>query len=357
MPASRSDGAERMRALALETPTTFREGFRHGLELSVPVRTETPHVYAAGMGGSGIAADLARALVVAESTAELTVVRGFALPRAVGSRAHVLLTSYSGNTWETLRAYDAAGRAGAARTVLTSGGTLAERAEKDGVPVLRVPPGLPPRAAIGHLLGGTLGLLDPLFPESNEGRVAAAASRIDRRVARFSAPGGAPAQLARSIGERLPFFYADSAFLPLARRWKHQVEENAKRLAVFDELPELLHNAIVGWDATPKSVARRFAVVVLEWAEEDPSVRTSARYLERLLRSRGVRTVKVDLAAEDRLEALLEGVVLGDLTSLFLARRRKVDPLPVDAITRLKAAVGGATGPGTFPAPAASAGN
>ncbi len=341
-----------MRALALETPTTFRDGFRHGLELSVPVRTAAPRVYAAGMGGSGIAADLVRALVVAETAAELTVVRGFALPRAVGPRDHVLLTSYSGNTWETLRAYDAAGRAGATRTALTSGGTLAERAEADGVPVLRVPPGLPPRAAIGHLLGGTLGLLDPLFPESNEGRVAAVSPRIDRRVRRFSAPDGAPAQLARSIGERLPFFYAESAFLPLARRWKHQVEENAKRLAAFDELPELLHNALVGWDATPKNVARRFAVVVLEWAEGDPSVRTSVRYLERLLRGRGVRTLKVDLAPEDRLEALLEGVVLGDLTSLHLARRRKVDPLPVDAITRLKAAVGHATGSGSFPATA-----
>ncbi len=340
-----------MRALALETPATLVQGFRHGLEVSVPARTANPRVYAAGMGGSGIVADLARTLVASESGADLTVVRGFALPRAVGPGAHVLLTSYSGNTWETLRAYDAAGRADAARTVITSGGSLAERAEADGVPVLRVPPGLPPRAAIGHLLGGTLGVLDPLFPESNEARIAAVAARIERRIGRLASARGPPALLARSIGERLPFFYAESSFLPLARRWKHQVEENAKRLAVFDELPELMHNALVGWDATPKSAARRLAVVLLEWTEEDPTVRASARYLERLLRGRGVRTIKVPLAGEDRLEALLEGIVLGDLASLSLARQGKVDPLPVEAITRLKSTVGGAASAPSVPAP------
>ncbi len=339
-----TEGLDRMRALAAEMPVAFGDGFRTGRELAFALREPAPRLYAVGMGASGIVADFARSLVDSETRSELTVVRGPELPHAVDSRAHVLLTSYSGNTWETVRAYDAAGRSGAARTVLASGGALVAKAEADGVPILRVPPGLPPRSAIGHLLGGMMGLLDGLFPESNDARVARAVERVRGDVGRLGSPRGPAAALAEGIGDRLPFFYAEGSFSPLARRWGTQVEENAKRLAVFDEIPELFHNAIVGWDAVTKTEAQRFVAVLLEWSGADPTVRKSLRYLERLLRARGVRTLKVPLSPEDRLEALLGGIALGDLVSLFLAQRRHVDPLPVDAIGRLKAALGTKSG-------------
>ncbi len=325
-----------MKALATDTPNALRRGYREGRELGLGSGGGSARVVAVGMGASGIVADLARSVVEAETATDLTVVRGFSLPRSVNARTHVLLTSYSGNTWETLRAYEAAGRCGARRTVVSSGGELAERAERDGVPALRVPPGLPPRSAIGSLLGGTLGLLDAHFPESNESRVDRAAENVRGQVGRLAGSSGPAARLAGAIGERAPLFYAEGSYLPLARRWKSQVEENAKRLAFFDEVPELFHNAIVGWDALKGPESARFAVVALEWSGEDPHLRQSFRYLDALLRARRVRTLRAPLPPEDRLEALLYGIVLGDLASLYLARRRKVDPLPVDAITRLK---------------------
>lgn len=332
-----------MLAFAAEMPAALLSGYREGRELVLPLNDGLPRFFGAGMGASGIVADLVRSLVDAETRAELTVVRGPRLPRSVDARAHVLLTSYSGNTWETVRAYEDAGRVGARRTVITSGGLLASKAEADGVSILRVPPGLPPRSAVGHLFGSTLGLLDGVFPESNDGRVQRVVERVRSEVGRLSIDRGPAAVLAEGIGERLPFVYAEGSFLALARRWKTQVEENAKRVAVYGEVPELFHNALVGWDAIRRTEATRYAVVLLEWVGEDPTVRKSFRYLERLLRTRGVRTLKVPMSQEDRLDALVGGLALGDLTSLFLARRRRVDPYPVDAITRLKASL--RTGP------------
>jgi glucose/mannose-6-phosphate isomerase len=337
MPAlARDDGPTRMRALAAGLPGALRDGFRAGREIAPPANPSAPVVVGVGMGGSGISTDLARGMVEAETPALLSIVRSPDVPRAVGPQSHVILVSYSGNTWETLRAYAVAGRVGAHRTVVTSGGALAERAAEDGVPILTVPPGLPPRAAVGHLLGGLLGLLDPWFPESNEARIARVADHVGALLVGYARPRGPAAVIAEKIGPRLPFVYAESAFLALARRWKTQIEENAKRLAVFDEVPELFHNAIVGWDATPRSEASRCAVVLLEWSEESPLVRKSLRYLERLVTGKGARVVRVPLAHEDRLEALVAGIALGDHVSLFLAERRKVDPLPVEAILRLK---------------------
>ena len=307
------------------------------------------------MGGSGIAAELARGVVEAETRIPLVVLRSPTAPTSISARSRVFLASYSGNTWETLRAYKAAGRAGAFRVVLASEVLLRSDAARDRVPLLPIPGGLPPRSAVGYLLGGLLGLLDPWFPESNEDRVRRASpNRSVRTWRRAGGPAARPTRIAEAIGPRFPFVYAESSFAGLARRWKTQIEENAKRLAAFDEIPELFHNALVGWDATATADARRTAVVLLEWAGSPPLVRQSIEYLDKLLRTRGVTVLPTPLESEDRLEALIQGLTLGDHVSLFLADRAGVDPYPVDAITRLKTALG-TLNPGAEPSGGSSA--
>ena len=329
-----------MRGLATALPSQLTAGFRVGQELAPPAAGRPTAVYVVGMGGSAIAADLVRSIVGAETPVELVPIRSPDLPRAVDRRSRIVLVSYSGSTWETVRAYDGAGRVGASRFVVTSGGLLAERAARDDVPVLPLPPGLPPRAAVGQIFGGLLGLLDPWFPESNEGRVVRVAGRLSRLISQYSAPRGPAAKIAARIGGRVPVVYAEASFAGVARRWKDQFEENAKRLAVFDEAPELYHNAIVGWDAISRVEAARFAVLLLSWAGGLAATRRSFDYLERLLSQRGAVVIPVPLDAEDRLEATLAAVAIGDLVSLSLAERRGVDPYPTDAIGRLKSALG-----------------
>jgi len=338
---ARSTGALRMRALAASLPTQLADGFRAGLDIAAPATDRPSNLYAVGMGGSAIAADLVRSVVEGETPLTVHLVRSPTLPRALERRGRVVLVSYSGDTWETVRAYESAGRAGAARVVITSGGTLAERAESDGVALLLLPSGLPPRSAVGQILGGILGLLDPWFPESNEGRVGRIAGRLRRTIATYAAARGPAARIAAQIGKRRPLVYAEAAFAAVARRWATQIEENAKILSGFDAAPELFHNAIVGWDALSRSEAARYAVALIEWSEELATTRRAFRYFERLLKARGVSVAPVELAAEDRLEATLSGVALGDHVSLFLADRARVDPMPVDAIGRLRAELAG----------------
>jgi glucose/mannose-6-phosphate isomerase len=335
-PTSPDTGPARMRALAASLPTRLKDGFRAGAAIAPSASSRPTTAYLVGMGGSGISSELARGLLEAETPLAVQLVRSPDLPRAVGRDSIVVTVSYSGTTWETLRAYDSAGRAKARRVAVTSGGTLAERAERDKVPLLSLPPGLPPRAAVGHILGGLLGLLDPWFPESNEARIDRVTARLESAIPGHGRASGPAARIADRVGDRVPLVYAESAFIGLARRWKTQIEENAKRLAFLDEIPELLHNALVGWDATERAEAGRLAVLILEWAEEAALTRRSIAYLERLVAARGATTVRVPLAAEDRLEALITGLSLGDHVSLFLADRRKVDPYPVEAIGRLK---------------------
>jgi glucose/mannose-6-phosphate isomerase len=336
MARASSHGLATMRALAATLPAALLDGYRHGRELALPAESGPVDVYAAGMGGSGIAAELARGILETETRIQLIPLRSPSPPPSLSARSRVFLLSYSGNTWETLRAYEAAGRARAFRIVLTSGGALAEAAARDHVPLLPIPSGFPPRAAVGHLFGGLLGVLDPWFPESNEERLRRITDRLPAVLGSYARPRGPADRIAAEVGDRFPFVYAESSFLGLARRWKTQVEENAKRLAAFDEVPELFHNALEGWAAISRADARRYAVLLLEWTGSSPIVRQSFRYLERLLRTKGVTVIRVPLGSDDRLEALVDGLSLGDHVSLFLADRDRIDPLPYDAITRFK---------------------
>jgi glucose/mannose-6-phosphate isomerase len=336
MPAAVPEGLARMRTLATQVPEHLRAGFTAARELGSPIPRESRRALVVGMGGSAIAADLARGVTDPELEIALEVGRGPTLPRSVEKSTATIFTSYSGNTWETLAAYDEAGRRGARRLTVSSGGELARRADRDGVPHLQLPPGLPPRAAVGYLLGGLFGLLDPFFPESNEERIRVASEHVAALQSQFASPRGLPARLAQAIGRRTPEIYADVSLASLARRWKTQVEENAKRLAHWDLFPELLHNAIVGWDATPVSQARRWAVLLIDWTGQNPAIAPAMTYLERLLLRKKVVVRRAKITAEDRIEALLTGVSLGDHLSLALAASARVDPYPVDAIALMK---------------------
>jgi glucose/mannose-6-phosphate isomerase len=329
-----------MRALAADLPNGLLSGFRLGRELPLPTAAVPPRIYAAGMGGSAIACDLLQGVIEAETRITLSIVRSPDLPRGADRSARALIVSYSGETWEALRAYEAAGRAGSNRVVITSGRALAERAEADGVPVLRVPPGMPSRSAVGVLLGGILGLLDPHFPESNESRIARIAERLRTEIGRYGRSDGPASAIVETIGDRSPYVYAAAGFRALARRWETQIEENAKRLATSGEIPEAFHNAMAGWGGLRRADAARWVALMLEWAEEDATVRRGTRVFERMLAQRRVTVARVCLESDDRLEAVLEGVALGDQVSLRMAERARVDPSAVEAIDFLRTTLG-----------------
>lgn len=337
MPHDSGASLSRMRELSRDLPHHLEEGFSHALE----VARETPALgkrptWLVGMGGSGIAGELLRALLDRESSLPFECVHSANLPARVGAGAVVLVSSYSGNTWEVLQAYDRASRQGAEVVALTSGGELAVRAERDGRPVVRLPVGFPPRAAVGYSLGALLGLLAPAFPRPLEERVALRASALSDYIERCARPRGEAFRVARRIGRRLPVILGDSALAPLLTRWATSIEENAKRIAFTGPLTEAMHNALVGWDGMSRAHARAFSGVLLDWAGAPWESRRAGQFLRALLDRRGVATISVELSGEDFLEAVLSGIALGDFVSLALAERHGVDPLPVEAIARYR---------------------
>jgi len=102
----------------------------------------------AGLGGSAIGGDFLRAGYEATLTLPVTVIRDYHLPGYVDENTLVFATSNSGNTEETIAAYEAAKKARASIVAFSTGGTLSERSSgRTRIAILRSCESAPPRWA------------------------------------------------------------------------------------------------------------------------------------------------------------------------------------------------------------------
>ncbi len=299
---------------------------------------EAAGIVVCGMGGSAIGGDLAVAVLGDRLGRPLVTVRGYELPSWVTPEWTVLCSSYSGSTEETLACFAAAGALGARRVVAGTGGALVDGAREAGVPVIGLPGILPaPRTAVAYMLVCAVEIA----------ALAGAAPRIHAEIEAAAAFGeqragdlqSRAADIAAALAETLPIVYGAGLTAPVARRWKTQVNENAKLPAFFSELPEADHNEICGWESAGESGART-AAVFLEDADQNPRGRRRFELTAEAVAAAGATAVRVETEGNSRAARLLWATMLGDLVSLQLAESQGVDPLPVEAIERFKVALG-----------------
>lgn len=315
-------------------------------------------VVVAGMGGSAIGGDLVRGMLDPVLPVPFLVNRDYRLPGFVRRGTLVVASSYSGNTEETLSAYEQARSAGAEVIAITTGGELGRRAERDGVITVKIPAGLQPRAAIGYSLVPLLvilhrtGLLDDPAPAVLEAAELLDARRdqLDRSAPAFS---NLAKQLALRQYGRPVLIYGSSGWkAAVAYRWKCQINENAKAAAYWNALPELNHNETEGWLAPPSN--REVQVVILEDTEDPEPIRRRVAATTAVMGPRVAGIDRVRAEGKGTLARLMSLVQLGDYASVYLALLYGVDPTPVRAIEELKRRLaarplGGGEGPTGVP--------
>jgi glucose/mannose-6-phosphate isomerase len=297
-----------------------------------------------GMGGSAVSGDVVRSVFLERLGLPVEVNRSPVLPEHCDSGTLVVCSSYSGNTAETLAAFREAVKRGCRVLVVTSGGTIADEAAAKDIATVRVPPGFQPRAALGHLgfasLGAleTMGILPPLEADVTEA-VAEVRTALAEMGPDVPTADNAAKTLATKIGERFPVIWgADGIGSVAAARWKTQMNENGKVPAFWSSMSELDHNEVVGWTAP---FGERFFVVGLRHDGEDPQLAPRFPLSYDIVRGSGGEVEEVAARGASELARLMSLVIVGDLTSVYLAIGRGVDPTPVPVIERLKAALAG----------------
>lgn len=321
-------------------PDQVEAAWALGQSYTLPQAGRPSQVVIAGMGGSAIGGALVQALVAGECPVPLEVARDYALPAYVGPETLVIAASHSGNTEETLSAARSALERGARLLAITRGGALGALAAEHGRPAWSFEHAGQPRAAVGFLFMLTLAALfkagliaDP--SEQVAGAVAAMRRQQNQLRAETPVVHNPAKRMAGQLMDRLGAIFAAGRLAPVARRWKGQLNEVGKAFAIFDELPEMDHNSVVG-TLYPEQAITKFMVLFLRSAHEHPRHRVRLDVTRELYMTAGFNTDAVSAAGPSPLADMLTLLHYGDYTAYYLAMGYGVDPSPVPQIDYLK---------------------
>lgn len=332
---------ENMLARIKELPMQCLKAWQAAMDFNLPPHyANVDKVVILGMGGSAIGGDLVRSLAQAELKVPVIVYRDYGLPPFVDVRTLVIASSYSGNTEETLSAFEAALGAGYKKLVITTGGRLQEMAKAENIPVFKIDYQSQPRAALGFSFLPALCFMQRLgFIGDKSADVAEAVQLLEQLSSRFDEKSPVkrnPAKrLAQRLYGRLPVIYGAGITAEVAHRWKTQINENSNAWCLYEGFPELNHNATVGFPL-PKEIASRIRVIMLRSPDFNERIKLRYEVTGELLKQAGVVYETVDSEGKSPLAQMMGLIMMGDLVSYYLAMLYKVDPTPAKAISYLK---------------------
>jgi glucose/mannose-6-phosphate isomerase len=296
-----------------------------------PAHKGIRHVVVAGMGGSGIGANLVGELVAEKMKLPFFVCKDYFLPEWVNEHTLLIISSYSGNTEETVHALEEGIRRSSKIVCVSSGGSIISLAQKAGLDFVLIPGGKPPRTALAYsfiqqlFILANYNLIDNGFIVG----IQEASRMLDKEEKRIMKQAKS---LARKLNKRLPVIYSAANFEAIALRWRQQLNENSKVLGWHSPIPEMNHNELVGWRTSGK-----YAVIFLR-NDSDYSRTQQRMSIAKNIISQYTRHIyEVWSKGESFLEKSLYLIHLGDWVSYYLAGFRKVDAVEVNVIDFLKA--------------------
>jgi glucose/mannose-6-phosphate isomerase len=310
----------------LEVLESFPKQCKDALTLpkGITAKGEVTSIVVCGMGGSAIGGDLLKTYC-SSTKLPVFVVRDYKVPEFVDQYTLVFAVSYSGNTEETLSAFNDAKKKGANIIAVTSGGELSKKADK----VVKIPSGLQPRAAVGYLFFPMLGvlynsnLIDVKNQDLNE--MLSLISQKDEIKAKAE-------EIAKKIQGKTPIIYSSEQLKTVAYRFATQIHENAKYPAFHSAFSEMNHNEINAYRAMERT---KFIAILIKDEKDHPQIKRRMDVCKQIM-ERYVDVIEVNVKGSSLLARVFYTISIGDYTSYYLAMRERVDPTPVEVIEWLK---------------------
>jgi glucose/mannose-6-phosphate isomerase len=307
----------------------------------LPKADEVKNVVLAGMGGSAQPGEFIKTWLGDRLPVPFVIARDYALPGFVGPETLVVISSYSGNTEETIAALADAEKRGAKVVVSASGGKLLEMARTKGYPHFELPNGIQPRMAVLYAVRALTTLLERAgLAEGALEELAASGSWLVGEMGSWGPETATAENEAKRVAGELVghpvVVYAGGVLGFAAMKWKIAFNENAKNIAFYNYLPEFNHNEFQGWLHPERSGLK---VVELESGLDHPRVQRRFEVSNRLL-SNVFAPIQVKAVGETRLQQLVWTIALGEYVATYLAMLNQVDPTPVELVERFKVELG-----------------
>ena len=301
---------------------------------------EIKNIVVAGMGGSALAATLAKKWLEQDICLPFEIVKSYDLPASVGHNTLFIASSYSGNTEETTHTlYEAIARGSQVATI-SAHGKLEEIATSENIAHVKLPTGLQPRMAVIYNLRALIKLFVSfgIIGEEKYHEIEQTADFLEAETKKWLASVPSETNIAKQLAMisagRSGVFLSSNLMSPVAYKWKISWNENAKNVSFWNEYPEFNHNEFIGWSSHP--IEKLFAVFNLRSSFDSARVQKRFDISDRLLSGRRPAAYNVELKGQTILEQMLWGSILADFVSIYLAILNNVNPTPVELIEKLK---------------------
>ncbi len=322
-------------------PKQVEDAVRIGTEATITLRTRgIQNVVITGLGGSAIGGDLLRSYLADDFKLPFLVNRHYVLPAFVNEKTLVVVSSYSGNTEETIAAHKEAVKRKARVLCITTNGETEKLARKHKHPLIKIPPGLSPRAALGYsffpllVTFGKTGLIKSRTKEIKETILL-----LQKKAAIYAdpaSPENTPYRLAAQLKGKLPIVYSATEHLDAVNlRWRGQIAENSKQLAFGHVLPEMNHNELVGWKVLT-DLMKQMEVIFLKDSGTHPRVEKREEITKEVTSRYAANVTEVRSEGTSLLARMFSLIQFGDWVTLYLAILNNEDPEPVKVIDYLK---------------------
>ncbi len=284
-------------------------------------------VFLAGMGGSSFPADLVNDYL--EGNPLIIPLRDYGLPDHLGAEDLLIVSSFSGNTEETLSALEAGLARRLPLAILTHGGKIKEKALEKKLPLIPIPDCIQPRCANGHFFASILGILERTgLTSSPEKDLTLLSDFLKNRRGDHERVGR---ELSQTLKGRVPLIYGPPGFEGTCRVWKIKINENAKVQAFANTFPELNHNEMVGLTR----LVMKPVIVYLRSQWMDPRIRRRMEVMQGLL-EKDIPFVSLDLQGGNRLQEMFDSLAVADYATYYLAQAYGIDPAPVAMVEEFK---------------------
>jgi len=291
------------------------------------------------MGGSALPGDILKMVNnrLLLTNLPIFIHRNYELPREVSKKSLIICISYSGNTEETLSVSKKAHRKKIKLINISSGGKLINFSEKNKIPFIKIPSGVPPRCAVPLQFSALLKVFINIKLIKNiEERILEL-----ERVLRPESIEILGKNLAKKLGGKIPLIYSSKDWRTLSYIWKIKFNENSKIPAFFNVFPELNHNEMTGiGEYKTKSIREKFALIILKEEKESSRILRRIKILSQIFKEKGIKTVFIDIKGRSIFEKIFSNILLSDWTSYYMAINQKIDPTPVILVEDLKKKMG-----------------
>jgi glucose/mannose-6-phosphate isomerase len=312
----------------------LREAIEIGLQAKLSKPQKVSGVFISGLGGSGIGGTIVSELTAQEANVPIIVGKGYFIPKFVDRNTLVIISSYSGNTEETLNCLHLALKRKAKIVCITSGGKIAETAKSKKLDLILIPGGNPPRACIGYSLTQLFFILAHYGIISNKfkSQLKSSIKLIERERENIMLQAK---HVASKIHNKTPIIYATTYFEGIAVRFRQQLNENAKVLCGHHAIPEMNHNELVGWASGSDKISVIFIRDTNEYKRNDARIEISKEVISKYT----PHITEIWSKGKSQVEKAIYFIHLVDWTSYFLSEMRNVDAMEVKIIDHLKNAL------------------